>query len=277
MRKDIDKVFSKGHTTGSKKEFNRSIKNERAVDALVKTQSMRKHLRYYYSHRNYGRNSSPLHNFLKKNVGQPWNKVHSEIFEQIDARSFLKEEIKYFLSWNVDQKVRIADDGLTLVTPLRQRNQHDNYSVNGKAGWTKFIWGFYVCPTEHTLKHIARPKYKRPSWPAKGIEKPVFMDGHVVQKIDGIWYEFEMKSVPEGYSWKQLADRNKGSGPWFDRPLDHFFQTVGFALYGSYQINLKEIEKAYGSTDVYCPSINGQAVKKQLSKKLLKKLGLEND
>jgi len=88
-------------------------------------------------------NLAPLFRFLKSNVGRPWNKVYSEICENISLDSTLQRHILVHVKHAVHQDVEMGEDGLPYSVvkyyyndnrPLMSRGHWDSFYVNPNTG-----------------------------------------------------------------------------------------------------------------------------------------------
>jgi hypothetical protein len=57
------------------------------------------------------RDGKALSRFIESRIGQPWDKVYSELCSLADHRSKVGQDLLRRLSWNVEKKVIIGDDG----------------------------------------------------------------------------------------------------------------------------------------------------------------------
>lgn len=126
------------------------------------------------NNKNFGDKLGALRGNLQKNIGRPWDKVHSEFCQNMDRRSV---------------------NGHHVWTHLRQEvaintyfNRHGVLLENGRRG-PEIVDGYYVHPVTGILcyKKPERRRYQRPKKIAK-IPVPG-KDGFWYEQMDGLWYE----------------------------------------------------------------------------------------
>ena len=151
-------------------------KNDHDNDNAPHYESMGK----YYSTKWLSDNLRPLIRYLSKQVGRPWNKVHSEISQHISLSSTLQKHILDHLKSLVAKEIKI-EDGIVY------------YFWNGtwyRRQSTGFFPGFYVCPKTGLLKVPSKRKQRERS-PFYLVAK----DTYCVKK-DGAWYCVKTMPIP---------------------------------------------------------------------------------
>jgi len=119
----------------------------------------------------------PLRRFLRSRVGQPWNKVYSEIVATIDRRNKVQEHLLDHVMWEVETNVSIVDGEL----------------------WTQHRWrlrpgSLYVCPRTGSLKEVPPRSKKRKG--SRRTHVPINATAQY-RKIDGIWYKVALRPLAE--------------------------------------------------------------------------------
>ncbi len=143
MRSDMSKVIVERPRRGGGRD--RKRRPAREFDDMPSKQSMK---RGHTDLKDLNENLAPLKRYLHKNVGRPWDKVFSEICENIRVDNTVQKHVRNHVFDYV----------------------HLHVIVEGKAVYTRRIWGvyelwygdFYVCPKSGLLKDYRR-RYK-PRW-----------------------------------------------------------------------------------------------------------------
>jgi hypothetical protein len=118
MRKDMAKVITerprRGSSIPSKKTRLRIHRYdpENEYEALPKRIPATRHLDWCDSEvKGFRDLLSPLRRFLRKNVGRPWNKVYSEIMQQLDVRKTMDRHLIEHVKLEVELNCFIGKDG----------------------------------------------------------------------------------------------------------------------------------------------------------------------
>lgn len=125
---------------------------------------------------------APLRRFLLKNVGRPWNKVHSEISKHLRMTSAVQAHVLQHVDDYVEEHPIMVDG-----VPHR----------TGVAGLTPVAGGrlsLYVCPRSGLLKIAKPPKKKKPKHPPPEAHRigPIAC----AVKLRGCWHEATMHQAP---------------------------------------------------------------------------------
>lgn len=191
MRKDMAKVIVERPRRGSsspnyikgRKGYKKKLQKE-GLDCIQK-ESMAKNRQFGYDSKELNEHLSPLKRYLMKQVGRPWDKVFSDICENIRldsaVQSHVRDHVFDFVVTNV-----IEEDGELYVKsrffgliPLE-----NSYEL------------LYVCPKTGLLKKVKQKekvKYKRENL---GVE----ISGNTYIRINGVWYEVELaETFDEAY------------------------------------------------------------------------------
>ncbi|MEY2538336.1 MAG: hypothetical protein QOG67_2076 [Verrucomicrobiota bacterium] len=116
-----------------------------------------------WSQKELNENLRPLYQFLRKSVGKPWNKVYSEIREQIDPRRTIGFHVLQHVEQFVHQDVIVI-------------KRVPYWQTGGKE-----FYGMYVDPRTGILRH--HPYRKRPPEP-KAVDS--------VRWRNDIWFKMEV-------------------------------------------------------------------------------------
>lgn len=129
----------------------------------------------------------PLHGFLIKSVGRPWNKVHAEICEQISASSTTQIHVLSHIDQFVEIHTTLGPDGKTYPKPAS--NWRHRYRLKGNAfedGWDGQL---YVHPITGILRRA--PERAKPWRGKKPLQEKTFRriaPERELHQVNGIWY-----------------------------------------------------------------------------------------
>lgn len=232
MRKDMPKKFLESGK-GPKGRFPRNCKNLSLKDEdgqnVHNPHGMKKAHRYtikYEEGGDIGTDFAVLRRFLQSRIGQPWDKVYSEVCAEADYRSFKGHHLREWLEYEVEQNCYMEDS-----------NVIDQRGVPLGRSWR---WGeFYVHPVTGNLEYtqVEHSRQKRP------VEKKIFEYKNVQYcHHKGIWYRVKMADVP--------IVEYKGFGGRKYQDIDHWAALKDVMLdlhreYESYSVRNKLI-KTYG-------------------------------
>lgn len=129
---------------------------------------------------------NPLRRYLKKQVGRPWDKIHSEMNASLDKRSITGLHIWDHVKHEVEVHTYLGEDGRTVYACpkfswLREKDRSP-------------IGGLYVHPRTGLL--CAAPTFfeqlhKRQRERKRDPEPPTVIaldDLHKIERVKGIWY-----------------------------------------------------------------------------------------
>jgi hypothetical protein len=123
----------------------------------------------------------PLRKFLVRQVGRPWNKVHSEICERISPNSIVQRHILGHLYQIIDTKTSLAPDGRVLREPGYHRRPYVA-DIPGQL-YVHPVTGIIRRTPEgpSARKRQARAEAPDPKFKSIGPERELW-------QRDGIWY-----------------------------------------------------------------------------------------
>lgn len=192
MRKDMFKVIVErpryGWRWGGNHGDARMKRN--FGDGSVPMTGARAHKLAGYS-RALNENLNPLKRYLGRQVGRPWDKVYSEICENLDTGSAVKQHVRDHLEDLVALKLTVRSDG-----SLHCYARHGFYK---KWPWYQ---AFFVDPRNGVLRDSdryfrSRGIERRPR--RKALSKPddrvIVSDDVQLRRVDGIWYEIVLGHV----------------------------------------------------------------------------------
>ena len=172
-------------------------------------------------------NLAPLRRYLRSQVGRHWDEVYGDVCQRINRNSAVQLHIWQHLVEYV------------CTNP---------YEVAGevhRGTWSRRLYAFYVDPQTGLLRENA--DYSR-RW--SGREQPATPRDRIpvdatreYRRIDGIWYEIELRPLPTPPDNARVYDLVlKQPGP-FDRwKLREFYGRAVYAA-GKRQLNKREIRR----------------------------------
>lgn len=167
MRPDMKKVIVSRPKRGGGTKFYRSDKIKGEGENLANGESMRiRHISHWGGKERSGL-YGPFRRFLRSRVGQPWNKVYSEICE--NSQDELGHVLRERIEWTVELNC-ILIDGEVYTSQGRNLSWRDFY-VHPQTG--------NLCSNEEKRK-----RYKR----TKPTNKFIELNGQEYYFHDGIWY-----------------------------------------------------------------------------------------
>lgn len=177
---------------------------------------------------------SPLNRWLASQVGRPWDKVYSEICENLPKTTKQYIHIHEHIGWFVETNVEIIDG-----VACHKSGVLHGHPIQSSTS----LKDFYVHPKTGLL--IEAPRiYKKKRYPPDA-PKWKEIQGKKYFQIDGIWYEIETAPIPKTYERKYFYD-----------PV--LKQTFKDAI---------ELCRIYGKSEI-------GVSKRQLNKKEIRQLGL---
>jgi hypothetical protein len=145
MRTDMARVVTererRGHTNPSRKWGRRLGACEYDHDDHGPARApIARRTQYGWKAKEFSDRLGPLRRYLRKQVGRPWDQVWSEITRTLDKRSLSGQHIFEHIQWEVEQHVRVGDDG---------RLYHDR--------WSRLpLEGLYVDPATGLLRNAPK-------------------------------------------------------------------------------------------------------------------------
>lgn len=180
MRKDIDRVIIDCYRSGNRSGYPRRSKrfDGKNIEEHKKQEGIR--IRYGWDTRRPGDKLGAIKGFLKKNVGRPWDKVYSEIRENLSHDSMSQSHVLDHIDGYVETHTKM--DGKKVV----------------RSDGTDLRWwaDFFVHPVNGLLMQNKESKYRYRRPEPKKILWNADKTGQY-RNIDGIWYEVELKPVPD--------------------------------------------------------------------------------
>lgn len=169
----------------------------------------------------------PLRRYLQKQIGRPWNKVFSEICENLRVDSAVQSHVRDHLDDYVE----------TCVVEIGGVACHGTEPVG--LPMARGYKLFFVCPRTGLLRAIERRK-KRPV-PAP-VERVPVDETREYRLMSGIWYEIELRPITDEACGE--IDIVLGT------EVGHFSESMAIRTYGTSvfavkrrQINKREIRR----------------------------------
>jgi hypothetical protein len=173
----------------------------------------------------------PLRRYLAKQVGRPWNKVYSEICENLRVDSVVQAHVRDHVAEYVETCV-IEIDGVAC---------RGTYPVG--APLTRGYRLFYVCPRSGILRAINRPKRRVVVAPVDAIR---IDDTREYRRMDGIWYEVFLAPITAAAAGRRDIVLGTEVG---HLSKSQAAETYGSAVFATRrrQLNKREIRKVTGA------------------------------
>ena len=236
------------------------------LENLPQKESMTR--RYGWNRKELNENLSPLRRFLMKSVNRPWDKVFSEICENINTNSTVQQHIRQHVFDTVENNTFIGKDGKVWYHVAYHRGTGDMSEPIADS-----YKDLYIHPENGLLlknKNKKRNRYNYKKQRQEEIDQ-IRREGpdadHQLHNIDGIWYVIELKPLPEKlYEMKRTPD-----GALFKDPTSEAHQR-DIMLHNALQhLSASEFERMYGR------KVFGVSKKQANSKELKAAGGLVNN
>ncbi|WP_394824856.1 hypothetical protein [Pendulispora albinea] len=133
-------------------------------------------------------NLQPLIRFLQKNVGRPWDKVHSEIAQWIACTNTVQKHVLDHLRRIVNEHVEYSGDAVMCLSYAGPQRLF-SYGMHMQ---------FYVCPRTRLLR-LAPPREPCAAYAAKKAIDPnrhILSRERELRRIHGVWYEITLREIP---------------------------------------------------------------------------------
>ena len=190
MRKDMDKLLVTTPRIGSSLK-NREVKEARrsaregGYDDLPRNSSMKPKSRKWDERKQLNEYLNPLVRYLSKNCGRPWNKVYSEICENMDRRGAVQDHIFQHLFDYVE------------LHPIFKDGRPHSTGYGGLSRLYRTGWTFYVDKTGA----LREPKEKRPPWRTDKENPDLIKTDNdstfLLKREDGTWFKASLEEWPD--------------------------------------------------------------------------------
>jgi hypothetical protein len=225
MRDDMAKVIVERPRRGGGCKFKRpSLCSGRApgLEELHKREGIRRP--WDGDRKSLNENLVPLRRYLRSQVGRPWDKVYGEICQRINRGSAVQLHVWQHLSWEVCTDPHVI--------------RGDVY----RSGAFGYPGDLFVDPRTGLLRERRRQARRRRQAAAP---RPYVLagGGRCFRRIDGIWYEVELRPLPEDDRQAEVYDVVlKRHGPLSRRELQELYGGTVYAV-KKRQLNKKEIRR----------------------------------
>jgi hypothetical protein len=170
----------------------------------------------------------PLRRFLRKQVGRPWDKVFSEICQNLRVDSAVQSHVRDHLEDFVETCV--IEIGGVLCSGKRPVGHPL------KRGFWK---EFYVCPRSGLLRAI---RSRRVAQKAAPVERIKVDRSREYRLMNGIWYEVALRPITyDEFGERDIVLRAE-VGPLFEREAMRTYGAKVFAA-SRRQLNKREIRR----------------------------------
>jgi hypothetical protein len=213
MRKDMDKVLvttpriGSSNKNGEVKEQRRYTRDNDNFD-LPQKSSMKPKGKHSWDRKSLNEYLNPLVRYLAKNCGRPWDKVYSEICENMDRRGIVQDHIFQHLFDYVE------------IHPTFKDGKPHSPGYGGLSPLYKSGWSFYV-DKNGTLRE---PKERRPPWGEdKENQNLIKTDNESVFLIkrdsDGTWFRASLEDWPDDDLFSYQSQYRPDSPEWIIEAL----------------------------------------------------------
>lgn len=168
-------------------------------DEVAGRESMRKRYMISGTNKPFNENLNPLYGWLRSIVGKKWDKCYSELCKKFDMRGVINAHILQHLYQDLETHTFVGDKGRVMFMDTR-------YTNKGEQPIKQCYKDYYVCPKDGTVKKTHKvPRrsvvmQKEAEKQARALEVTRWLnDTNVLHKIDGVWYHFELKPIPQAH------------------------------------------------------------------------------
>lgn len=183
MREDMARVIAERPRV---KPFSNREGRRQKLEDLPTHEGMRRARSWRGERKQLNENLAPLHRYLEKQVGRPWDKVYSEIAAHLRVDSAVQQHVRDHLR-----------DFVAITARRNIRNWRSSY--RGGLWWQKLyvdpVTGL-LCRTDRLPEEKARRRAKR-NWRPLPIERIALAEDSELRLIDGLWYEVRLAPLPE--------------------------------------------------------------------------------
>jgi len=232
-------------------------------DAPRKESMMTPYLKFGDRPKSLNEHLSPLYKYIRKQVGRPWNKVHSEICKNLSVRSAVKSHVR-------DHAEQYVEQDVVMVGKRAHHKVGSRYRWNGgelNAG------ELYVNPNTGLLCIQKAQKVQKKPKPITTLPSEDKLRQY--RQIKGIWYEVVFKDdlppkkdIQYDFTkrvWTYGRIYTSTHGAFMHHPIGERWPKFCDLLLG--WVRREELEEEYGR--------EMRAVsKRQLNKREIKRLGL---
>lgn len=207
MRDDFNKQLTERERIGHKMKFGdyRNAKLNKSLDEDMSGGKESIHARRRNAkgsnkaRKQFNENLNPLKNFLRVNLGRPWDKIYSEITQNFDKRKVINNHILEHLFQYVELEVYIIDGKPHTLS--KYRYSREEYSP---ITYSPRYPTYYVDPRDGLLKTPKQDKTRRQrdredeletKKKQEAVYRKIDDNNHLILK-NGIWWVYTAKNKP---------------------------------------------------------------------------------
>lgn len=198
MRSDMNKIVTereRGGSTAKSMKYGATVRwegHDASYDDQPKRAKASRYGQYGYNAKEFSDVLGPLYGYLRKQVGRPWDKVYSELCQNLDKRNVSQVHVFSHVFQFVGVNVRRCTDGIyrekdQIRSRLDEKGRYEEYGYSTPE--------LYVHPRTGLLrknktegKRARKARLER----EKKYDQLKFPDGREWRKIDGIWYDYRL-------------------------------------------------------------------------------------
>ena len=270
MRPDMNKLITECYRINSEGRYSYKYHRNKTKKTPLEERLEKEPIKWasrYWIQKEFGENLAPLKRYIEKQIGRPWDKVRSEMNENLSINSTIDMHVWQHVEDYIEEKTICDKKGKVFFYPEYFHYSIDDTAFEGAIP-LKHSWSIvYVCPKNGCLKKNKDYKnalWKRPEFPK--LNRVIVDTAHQLHQIFGVWYEITLKE----------CDKRKFKKVEF-YPYYVFGKNSKDVATKSIRMSLKidghhviDLIKIYGRDDVFAYK------KEQLSTSKLKKYGLKN-
>jgi len=172
-------------------------------DEVGGREGMKHHYKIGYDTKDFNENLNPLYGWLRSIVGKKWDKSYSELCKTFDMRGVINAHILQHLWQSVERHAFVSEKGAVMA--FRGYSSGGRETMHGDAvPISRCGKDYYICPKDGTLKKtqkaprrsVVKEQEANKRKELLAIKRPL-NDREVLHFIDGVWYHFELKPLPE--------------------------------------------------------------------------------
>jgi hypothetical protein len=122
------------------------------------------------------RDGRALDRFIESKIGQPWDKVYSQLCSLADRRSKVGQDLRQRIKWSIET------DGIQMIEGKPISLKYNRY-----ASYTP-IHGLYVHPETGLICNSPKPQYKSKKLKETEVDLIFLVPDAYYEKINGCWF-----------------------------------------------------------------------------------------
>lgn len=201
MRPDFNRLLVERERIHSRDHFHnyRNVKGPKGLDddEVGGRQPMRIRYNHGYDRKHFNENLNPLKGWLRSCIGKNWNKCYSDLRKTFDCRGVINAHILQHLFDYIEVNTFVDAHGQVMA-------RSKGWSRSGDMPVSECGSDFYVCPksgmvrstNKKSYRTIRKQREKEAAREKLNVERWLDSD-NVLRFIDGAWYHFEVRNVPE--------------------------------------------------------------------------------